>query len=494
MPTNLTPRDRLRAAGLDLDLPLGGQTAPEARFCPYTGRELRLVSEHLGTADEARLGQDSFTQRGRLVRYTPGGGGAVVVDDPCAVGHLRQSVDLVASSALPLPEQSVLRSVDGTPTERLQMVAPGMGTVQSVVVRHGRLYALITTRSQQHMIQAWRLPEGRAAEGWRAARVRGALLPPAGHRPGGELRVSETLLYLPFTDHLGAWHAGTGEHLVEWAWPPLGDVVLARLAFDRLLLVREEGAAQIGEVYDLAQVAAGPCRPLPNQTVRLAEVPGAGAQPLWAEACGERFVVLASDGRVWVLPFDGEPVEVYANTEDVRLGPPSFRADQSGTWLASFAANDRGRWLLEVPLDPGPMYRFLALHDQPLASYDLAPCFVANRLVNVQAAADEIVQIVRCEPDTATAYDAQQSVPGTQGARLFSLQHAICRGLDLIHVEYGQGTCQHWFADADLQRLIVEPPFQQARPSSEARLLWDAAGLYLCNLTEGVAYARSPQP
>jgi len=502
MASELTGRERLRLAGLDLDLPLSG-SAPggdaaalqKARFCAYSGRELVLTVDQPGaTPDAALIGADAFTRAGRILRYAPGGGRVTVVGRATAPAELRGTVDLVACSTLPLPDDAVLRSMAEAPAERLQLVAPGMADVTAVTLRHGRLFVLQTPSPQQHNLQAWKLPKGGSAEGWRPQRVRGLLGPPNGHRPGSTLRASETLVYLNLPDGLMAWDLGTGEHLVQWPWPQSTCLPLVRIAFDRVLVVREEDGAQIAEVYDLTQVAGGPCPPLPGQARRLCAVPGAEAHPPWAEACGDQFVLISADGRVHVFPFDAPSWEAFANTEAVRLAPPSFRRRADGLpELLSFVHNERGRWLLRVPLDATLRYEFERLRDEPLASYDLAPCTLGRRLINAHVAGDENLEISRCVEDRTQEIDERAEVPATFGSRLFRVLCGSGAGQPYVAVHYAQNTHRLWLCGTSLQRLLVDPPYPQVRAQNDVRVFWDAGGLYLCDLTEGVVYARRPQ-
>ncbi|MCC7492965.1 MAG: hypothetical protein IT204_11475 [Fimbriimonadaceae bacterium] len=486
----LDGRTRLRLAGLDLDLPGRAAAAAGARFCAYTGRELTLQWDDGGTADSARLGLDAFTTAGHLLRYEPGGAAARLLDP--TLREWRQSVDLFASAALPVPDSALRRAGDEPPVENWQLLAAGMGEVRGVVVRHGRLYALNSYGAESHVVQAWRLPRGLAAGGWRPPRVRGGLLPAQGWRPGSELRVSESLVYLNLVDRLGGWHAGHGEHWIDWPWPG-GSAVLARLAGDRLLLVRQDANGLVAEVYDLAAVASGPCRPLPGQARLLGELPAGQAQPLWAEAHEAAFWVLSADGRIHCFPFDGPPQEVFGNVEEVRLGPPAFRGTGQQADLVAFCSNDRGRWLLELPLDRTRPYRFTPLRERAVASYELPPCFLGGRQIDAHAATAENVQALRCLTGQCDQIDERAEVPGTAGSRVDGLQRLLCGGQELLVVEYTQSTRRFWFCDAGLQRLTVEPPFPQLRAADEVRLLWDAAGIYLCDLANGVVHARSPQ-
>ncbi|NUP99815.1 MAG: hypothetical protein HUU35_08165 [Armatimonadetes bacterium] len=487
----LDGKERLRLAGLDRDLPVN-DTGKDERFCAYTGRPLKLVVPEIGGGtDEAALGRDAFTGHGQIVRYAARGGGHEPVKDPAALGHLRGTVDLYASSGMPLPETAVHQAGGGeAPVDRLQLVARGMGQVSGVVARHGRLYALNTYQAQQHALQAWRLPHGAVAEGWRPPRLQGTLARPAGSLRGSELCCSESLVYINLEEHLAAWHCGTGELRVIWPWPA-GPLPTVRIAYDRMLLVREADGAQIAEVYDLGQVASGPCRPLPGQARRLCDLP-IEPRPLWAEAAGEQFVVCSADGHVHVFPFDAAPYEAFGNVEGLVLGPPAVRRTETSPELVAFVTKDRGRWLLRLPLDPTQPYRIEELPAEPPASTAQTPCFAAGRLISAHVSTDEILTISRAAAERLTDHDGQVQVPGTAGARLYGLQRAFVAGQEIVCVDYAVATHRWWLGTATLQKLLADPPFPQLKVQNHIRLLWDAGGLYLCDLTDGELYGRSP--
>ncbi len=493
MASSLDPRERLRRAGLDLDLPLPRRELGEGeRFCPYTGRELSLVLHNAGREDRGRIGFDAFTEHGRVLRYQVGGA-AEVVDDPTNLSGLRGTVDLLASSGLPLPERALRHQLDEPAAEALRMMAPGMGELTAVVTRHGRLYALASFGPRQHALHAWTVPQAGTAAGWRPPRLTGELATAAGHRAGTMLRVSETLVYANLADRLAAWHAGSGEHLVDWPWPS-PEVALARLAFDRLLLVREESAGLVAEVYDLAQVAGGPCRPLSGQARLLGPVPAHQPQPLWAEACDEQFVVVDADGKVHALPFDGPGRELFPNVEGVRLGPPVFRDSPDGVELVAFAHNERGRWLLLVPLDADRPCRFEPLGDRELASQELTPCFAGEHFFSAHAATDENVRVIRHPAGELIRPESLAEVPGTAGSRIDGLERVLMLGRPLVLATYSQTTYRFWVGGVGLDKLLLDPPLPQISIRDRCRVLWDAGGVYVCHLADGVAYVRRPQP
>ena len=492
MPAELSPTERLRLAGLDPDLPASrgtlGADGTAARFCPYTGRELLMVRGQ----ETVRLGEDAFSSAGGLVRYGPAGGGELI-ENPTALHDLRGSVDLRLSSGTPLPSLALRHDAPATNVAAsLALVASGMGTVASVAVRHGRLYALISYRGRQHGLQSWSVPEALAPPGWRHQRVQGEVVTRQPGRIGTELRVSETLAYVNFDDGLGAWHCGTGEHRVQWPWPVGQGLPQVRIADDRMLLLREAEDGHTAAVYDLAEVAGGPCHPLPGQATQL-PAPTAGApQPLWAEPAGDRFVVLASDGRVMVFPYDEPPFEAFANTEDVRLGPPALRVGDTGSELLAYVGLESERWLLIVPLTAGLPYRFEPLRASDLASQGQAPCFLDGRLVEVAAATDQNVVVSRTAAGSYTVIDERVELPSSAGSRLYDLRTVVCGGRELVVASWGRTTRRPWVADATLQQVDIEPPFPAMRIQDDVRLFWDAAGLYLGDLTGGQVHLRRP--
>jgi len=492
MPGQLSPSERLRLAGLDPELPASrGALAADgtaARYCPYTGRELLMVR-----GDETvRLGEESFSSAGGLVRYSPAGGGELVTN-PTGLAEWRGSLDLRLSSGTPLPTLALRQDAPaGEVAESLPLVASGMGTVTSVGVRHGRLYALLSYRGRQHGLQSWTVPDAKAPAGWRHQRVSGEVIPRQPGRPGTELRVSETLVYINFDDGLGAWHAGTGEHRVQWPWPAGNGLPQVRIADDRMLLLRPADDGHTVAVYDLAEVAGGPCQPLSGQAMQLPGPLTGQAQPVWAERASDRFAVLSSDGRVVVFPFDGAPFEAFANTEDVRLGPPSIRATDSGPELLAYVGIEAERWLLVVPLSSGEPYRFEPMRAADLASQGHAPCFLDGRLLEVSAATDENVVVNRTAAGSLTVVDERVELPSSAGSRLYDLQTIVCGGRELVVASWGRTTRRPWVADAALEQVDVMPPFPALRIQDDIRLYWDAAGLYLCNLTAGQVHLRRP--
>lgn len=495
-----SPTDRLRLAGLDPDLPPVREAltadGAAARFCPYTGRELVMV---LPGGATVVVGDDPFTSAGGVVRYRPSGVGELI-DNPTSLRAYRGCLDLRLSCGTPLPDGALKRDAppDATLTRELQLMPAGMGKVASVAVRHGRCYSLLSYPRNNHAVQSWTLPDGLVPAGWRPARFADELVPRQGFEMGSELRVAEALVYVNARSALVGWHAGTGAHRVQWTWPVGRGLPLVRIADDRMLLLQPTGDGHRAAVYDLDEVAGGPCQPLPQQ---VAELPGPAAgqpQPVWAEPAGDRFVVLASDARVMVFPFDGPPFEAFPNVEGVRLQPPTLRPGDAGPELLAFAtgltaAETERNWLLTVPLTAGQPYRFVETFEPDVASATFSPCVVDNRLLQVKVDGPNNMVISSSEPGDPSRRAAEAPLVATQGGQLYGMTTAVCHDRELLVAVCAQSSRRVVVRDGALQPVPVDPSLPSAPTGNDVRIFWDSAGLYVCDLTAGVMYLGRPQ-
>ncbi|MBI2299432.1 MAG: hypothetical protein HYU66_10905 [Armatimonadetes bacterium] len=478
-------RELLGRAGLDLDTaapsPIGpaegeGEAVLDHSFCPYTGARRVLVEGD----DFALVGRDSFSRRGRLVRYRNGDTDGAFCE-PCDGAALRATRDLYVSSGTPPPRRAWRADAEVEGGPEFDLAAPTVTPV-AVATRHGLLYSL----SDRGYLACHTLPAGQRPAGWEQA-----LSPPPG-RGEPVLRVSESLVYLVYEDALYAWEAGRRDvSVLDCQRPPNQGVWTVRIACDRLLVVRDVGGLQIAELYDLAAVAQqtfARVQPLCQQT--LGQV-GKQAQELWAESCDEQFLVRAADGSWHVFPFDGAPYRLYDNPEGHRCTDATVIDDPAAGGLRVLfyesVAEPRQQYLVSLPLARGANAKYGEPWTQALPSYQYAPCVIGDQLYQVEESGEgQILRVFGASLDDPSRRKGQATLLGTNNGVLLGLAPVCCAGQALVHVHYAREQSSHH----QLIRAELPPDASpgEVLPSSrlerKVEVLWDAARVYLCDLTE----------
>lgn len=467
----------LRSTGADL------QEAAGQRFCPYTGNELVLVAAD--QADHAFAGHDAFTRlRGDFVRYSRSAS-APRICTTLAEAAVRDRIDLFPSSGAGSHAEALRGGApsDGPSRFDLSATQPWL----AAAVRHGRLYAL----SASEGLVSIALPAGTPPVGWRNVQVLDDW-----DFEVSELRAADTVVYANLSRALMAWHPGRGDLLLEVPWS--GRLAaLARISFDRVLLVLADGAGHRAEMHDLSQVAQGQLgaeRALSSLSLKH------GPHALWAECLDSAFVLRAGDGAVALLPFDGQPYWADANIESWYFGPPALHAGPSGMCLLSYAARTTTSpptHLAQVPLDSAGTARVTQVGDSPLLSSHLAPCVVNDQLVTLSCDMHRVLNVrLEGRPGIGAGPPAAVAVVlGSQGAGPTGLEPLRCGDRWYVHLEYvNHGQRYHWFGDEQLASQSRDgellPSVSQAAP---AELHWDASGAYLCDLTTGTVHCWSPR-
>ncbi len=488
-------RALLSEAGLDLDHP-GPVPDTDGNFCPITGR-MQVVTNPVDPDDTARAGRDCFTKQGKPVRYRAANLEALVVD-ALAGRAMRGTVDLWTSSALPLRSLAALSGPTEAPV--VPRAALSWTGVKVVVARHGCLYYLAQP-SGQVAVDCLAVPQMTQPAGWQ--RRRG----PLGVAPAGQVsdfRVAEGIVHFGLGNQLVGVHAGTGQHLftVDHGKPNNG--VTVRLAGDRLLVISQRGQQQDLSVYDLAALnvtepsRAQLPRPLHQAVLCGEQEAPAVRHPVWAEAYAEGFVVVAADGSLWVVPFDGEPRCRWRNSAGLCL--VAAREFPGDPLVSLYEADGQPQVAFYGHRsDEDPVVWWLSLADEVVpqsqslgrlqwASLHYPPCVIGGRLLQVaQRAAvgsqahDRALDVHALALGSQAALTADVAIQATSTADLVGLQVAHTGGREVLLMRLREQQKGHF--------VVAYDPGGSERPPAQWRLfenllggeptvLWDAAAVY----------------